>query len=471
ASSHGNSRFHVVLGNESCDLDSMVSSLAMAYFLSRISSGVPGNPVVVPVLNIPRSEFHLRADGRFLLRESGVATETLVFRDEVDLARLHGNRRLALTLVDHNVLPSTDGGLEGAVVEVIDHHQLERTTASSCPVTVETVASCATLVTERILTRAPEILDRQLALMLYGVMVADSVNLSPEAGRVTAKDRQMVRLLETQFPDLPPRGALHPALHRAKVDLSGFTTEQILLKNMKTVAGGDLRIAVSIVFMTLDLFLQRKSLQQELCEFCHSRRLSALVAMTISFNDQSNEPVRQLAVYSSSSLYRHEISHALCSAHSPSLRLAPLSSPYKDVVAYHQGNALASRKKLLPVLKRFLSDWERGQMHCGADGEEEFDRSDMMISDASPGNNGTAPDLADDPRPRVYSASRHHRRRLLGAEDCGIADEDCYSGGAVPPTPMNSLVDGCPLDGGFNQEALLEKFSRMEGGGEGRGGQ
>lgn len=58
----------------------------------------------------------------------------------------------------------------------------------------------------------------------------------------------------------------------------------------------------------LQSFLRRTNLQSELCDFCHSHRLDAVVAMTISFNDQSDEPVRQLAVYSSSSRYRQEVS-------------------------------------------------------------------------------------------------------------------------------------------------------------------
>ena len=32
----GSPGFHVVLGNEACDLDSMVSALAYAYFLSKV---------------------------------------------------------------------------------------------------------------------------------------------------------------------------------------------------------------------------------------------------------------------------------------------------------------------------------------------------------------------------------------------------------------------------------------------------
>lgn len=61
-----------------------------------------------------------------------------------------------------------DRTLENAVVEVIDHHRLERTLSPSCPVTVETVGSCATLVTERIVQKAPELLDQQVAQLLYG---------------------------------------------------------------------------------------------------------------------------------------------------------------------------------------------------------------------------------------------------------------------------------------------------------------
>ncbi|XP_071356144.1 exopolyphosphatase PRUNE1-like isoform X14 [Trachinotus anak] len=471
---HRNQKVHIILSSESCDLDSVVSSLAMAYFLSRTSSGPPGCSLVFPVLNIPRSQFHLRADVLLLLREAGITMETLVFRDEVDLARLHGNRRLALTLVDHNILPSKDSDLQGAVVEVIDPHILERTPSFSCPVTMEMVMSCATLVMEQILSRAPEILDQQLALLLYGVSVSclssAGVSVSPVAGKVRGKDSQMFQLLQTQFPDLPHRDALHSALRSAKFDLSGFTTEQILLNNMKTVAGGDLRVAVSIVYMSLDLFLQRTNLQQEICHFCQSHHLDAVVAMTISFNDQSDEPVRQVAIYSSNLLYRQEINHALLNSHSPTLCLSPASSPYKDILTYHQDNALASRRNVIPVLTHFLSDWWQREVHCGAGGEEledQLDQSDVMIYDTFPVNEESA-DLSDADRlPHVYSACCHHQRRLqLGAGDYGNVEEDYRGRMMPPPPPMNSLVDGCPLDSSFNQEALLEKFSRMGGGEE-----
>ena len=240
----------------------------------------------------------------------------------------------------------------------------------------------------------------------------------------------------------------------------------------------------------LQSFLRRKNLQQELQDVCLSHQLDAVVAMTFSFNDQSEKPVRQLALYSQSAQYRRQvgevggtrtritfmiritdcvtvfcniisllsclqISHALLNSRSPSPCLSPVSSPYKDILAYHLGDALASRRKLLPVLTHFLSDrWQR-EVHCGADGgedsEDHLDQS-VTISEESSADDGQAAD----------SASGHQRWLQLGAEDHGMAEEQ-IGGRTMPPAPMNSLVDGCPLDGVFNQEALLERFRWMGG--------
>ena len=56
-------------------------------------------------------------------------------------------------------------------MEVIDHHLLEREPSATCSITVETVGSCATLVTERILQEAPHVLEQQAAQLLYGKRV------------------------------------------------------------------------------------------------------------------------------------------------------------------------------------------------------------------------------------------------------------------------------------------------------------
>ncbi|XP_051921627.1 exopolyphosphatase PRUNE1 [Hippocampus zosterae] len=394
--------FHVVLGNEACDLDSMVSSLVYAYYLSKTRGDE--EVLSVPLLNIRQGELLLRSDNVFLLRQAGLSPDFLLFRDQLDLAALWRAGRLRLTLVDQNVLPSSDADLEGAVVEVIDHHALERNPSPSCPITVETVGSCATLVTERLIHKAPHILDQQLAQLLYATILTDCVNMAPEAGKVTAKDSQYVATLEARFPSLPPRGALFQALHNAKFDVSGLNTEQMLMKDMKMLKGS-LFMAVSVLFLPIEAFLQRVELEAELCSFCHKLGLDLLVLMSISFTE-AKQPVRELALFSHSAPCREQVSHFLERAGDPPLDLRPISSPHAHVAAYHQGNALASRKKLLPLLKDFLR---------ARDGEDKDDE-------------------AEDER------------------------------GRVPPTPANSLVEGCPLDAGppsISAHALHEKFSKM----------
>lgn len=90
---------------------------------------------------------------------------------------------------------------------------------------------------------------------------------------------------------------------------------------------------------------------------------------------------------------------------SPSLQLRPLASPWPCVATYAQGNALASRKKVLPVLRAAL------------------------------GGPGPAGGLEDEVVP--------------------------------PPTPMNSLVEECPLAQAVPPlcpQDVLERVSRIAAG-------
>ncbi|NWW96205.1 PRUN1 Exopolyphosphatase, partial [Rhynochetos jubatus] len=342
---------HVVMGNEACDLDSTVSALALAFFLAKTSPA--SKAAFIPVLNIPRADFALRTETTFLLREEGIPASSLIFRDEIDLGGLHRAGLLSLTLVDHHVLPSADAALEGAVVEVLDHRPLERDRVPGCRVTAEPVGSCATLVTERIARGPLGVLDRPTAALLHGTILLDCVNLSPAAGKVTPRDVACVSLLEESFPELPPRDTVFQALQAAKFDVSGLTTEQMLRKDLKVVSGGELLLATSAIYVDLETFLRRPGLLQDLDAFCRARGYAGLVAMMISFNER-NEPSRQLAVYSRHETLRGAVCRALEKVTEPALQLQPLPSPWSCVGTYGQGNAAASRKKVLPILRAAL---------------------------------------------------------------------------------------------------------------------
>ncbi|MBV98844.1 Protein prune, partial [Eschrichtius robustus] len=284
---------HVVLGNEACDLDSMVSALALAFYLAKTTEA---EEVFVPVLNIKRSELPLRGDNVFFLQKTHIPESLLIFRDEIDLHALQQAGQLTLILVDHHVLPKSDAALEEAVAEVLDHRPIDQKHCPPCHVSVELVGSCATLVAERILQRAPEILDRQTAALLHGAIILDCVNMDLKIGKATLKDNRYVEKLEALFPDLPNRNDIFDSLQKAKFDVSGLTTEQMLRKDQKTISRQGTKVAISAIYMDLEAFLQRSGLIADLHAFCQAHSYDALVAMTIFFNTY-NEPVRQLAVF------------------------------------------------------------------------------------------------------------------------------------------------------------------------------
>ncbi|XP_007485463.2 exopolyphosphatase PRUNE1 isoform X1 [Monodelphis domestica] len=423
---------HVVLGNEACDLDSMVSALTLAFYLENTSES---KAAFVPVLNIPHSELALRGESVFLLSELNIPESSLIFRDEIDLHALHQIGQLTLTLVDHHILPSSDKSLENAVTEVLDHRPLEKQYPHSCSVTAELVGSCATLVTERILQGKPEILDWQTAALLHATIILDCVNMAPEAGKVTPKDSKYVAQLEALFPDLSSRSNIFESLQKAKFDVSGLTTEQMLRKDLKTISGDSTMLAISAIYMDLEVFLQRSNLTAELDSFCQAHGYDALVAMTITFNPH-NEPVRHLVVFCPSVDLQNTICEALEYSHCPPLNLTPAPTPHPNLRAYLQGNTLASRKKVLPILRDALWGGNPGAMRTPSGKPGSEDCSQEQMDD----------ELDKTINPLIPEMSRDEEEPVL------------------PPTPMNSLVDECPLDRGLpklSAEAIFEKCSQI----------
>ncbi|XP_018424340.1 PREDICTED: protein prune homolog [Nanorana parkeri] len=454
--------FHVVLGNEACDLDSMVSAIALAYFLSKTSSSK--NLVHIPVLNIPREDFPLRTECGFFLRENGISEELLTFRDEVDLTELYDAGQLSLSLVDHNVLPRSDSFMEDVVTQVIDHHILERRPSASCPVTLELVGSCTTLVAEKIVQEAPQILDFQLASLLRGTIVLDCVNMAPAAGKVTPKDTEYVAILESKFPDLPPRGSVFDSLQNSKFDVSGLSTDQMLRKDLKALTSRDVSLAVSAIYMHIwtnrKEFLQRDGLERDLQAFCQKYDYNVLVAMAITFTAH-NEPIRQIAVYSQQGELRDLVSRALEEARSPPLDLSPSDGdPCHHVTAYRQGNTAASRKKVLPILKELLRSSDSSCCPMQASQEAEDSNGQSGFHERSAGNHFEAAEFPpDDGDYQDEMKGRGYRARFRKQFEDGFEDEKSF-----PPTPMNSLVEGCPLDRGLPKltvEAILERISRI----------
>jgi inorganic pyrophosphatase/exopolyphosphatase len=75
------SAVNIVMGNESCDLDSVISALVYAYLLySEMSVHAMETHIVIPLLNIFKKELPLKTEVTYYLKKNGVPMDLLVFR-------------------------------------------------------------------------------------------------------------------------------------------------------------------------------------------------------------------------------------------------------------------------------------------------------------------------------------------------------------------------------------------------------
>ncbi|KAH8024084.1 hypothetical protein HPB51_021429 [Rhipicephalus microplus] len=325
-------KVHVVLGNEACDLDSAVASTVTAYLLHELQP--VATLLVVPVLNIARKDVKLRTEITYFFEHVDIPLDTLVCRDEIDLKKLHSQSKLSLTLVDHNLLPKEDADLQPAVQEIIDHHRLE--TSHRCDKTVEMVGSCCTLVAEKVFHSKPDLLAPQVALLLYGTILLDTVCLSESARKTTVKDLEMVSKLQALLPDLGKEEVFKP-LCRAKSNVEGLTLDELLRKDLKAVCSSSKRIAISSVpgeLKVCDLNLFRAA-------NLHSKARDGVQ--------------RQLAVFSSDIVLKQQLTSTLLAVGDPSLDLQVSHMSTDHLITFAQGNTQASRKVILPVVRKFLN--------------------------------------------------------------------------------------------------------------------
>jgi len=187
--------YHIVVGNQAGDCDSIISALTYAYIqqqqqqhqkntLLRSSSSTSSNLITptdhpqehstnnkdknityIPLIPFPREDMILRRDATLLLSRCGISNfNKLLFVNDsiVTNYMLIPERLTAITLVDHNKLQSNpylkDSYLSNYVVEILDHHLDEgehSTTVTNRNIAFHdgfpTVGSCCTLVGETLM--------------------------------------------------------------------------------------------------------------------------------------------------------------------------------------------------------------------------------------------------------------------------------------------------------------------------------
>lgn len=262
----------LVTGNESCDLDSAICALTMAHHLSD-------QAFALPMLNIPREDVSLRTEVEFCLGKTLLSK--LPTRDEIEFEKLENVR---LVLVDHHKLIEELAFLSSKISKIIDHRQEdpEAVFPKNCHKNIQLVGSCATLVSEELLNHGYRD-DIGLAL-LRDTIIVDTVNLSPEVKKATDLDKEQLKQIEIALGmeksiAYQSRKDRLKLIGRAKGSIEGFTTDQILRKDLKLVTFcNGIRAAVpSTLRLAYDLCQEDKQIVSIFEHFCQKYKVQLLI--------------------------------------------------------------------------------------------------------------------------------------------------------------------------------------------------
>ncbi|XP_014476731.1 PREDICTED: protein prune homolog isoform X1 [Dinoponera quadriceps] len=344
----------VILGNQTCDLDSAVCALAQG-FSEYVNAKKHGQSdlAVIPVLNIPEKEFRIKTEVVYWLRSHNIPLYLITFRDQINLQNLQNktDKKLELILVDHHILPNEDIVLKPSVTNIIDHRPLDPAWSwSNILLNVEIVGSCTSLVARDILQKNPDMLDAQLASFLIGPILVDTYNMSAKGGRVTATDVDVINKLEQLGRLRTDRTEVFNKIMNAKTDISELTVEELMLKDLKVTNG----VPIAVFPLLVENLLTRENAKEMIEKFGIDKNCTVIVLIGLDVSD--GRISRDIAVFSIlCDQLGNDIIQALTSSTQPPLNIDLVKEIREErysICLYKIGNLEVTRKQILPIVQR-----------------------------------------------------------------------------------------------------------------------
>lgn len=377
-----------VTGNQSADLDSVVSALSFSYFNYIFDSTIS-----VPLINIPKTDFKLRRDIKMVLENQQITEDQLYFVEDFrSITKDHD--KVEITLVDHcNIQGETL--LEYLqqdkliVKSIIDHHEDENVFLDANPRIIKPNGSCSSLVFnywDQKLNHDDKLLkgsDNDIIKLVLAPLVIDTSNMTSkvESEDMVALNRykQLLNInaqTDNQVINIENEGGEESSfieqyfnsIKQAKKDLEGFKFSEILRKDYKQFQFNHINVGFSSIGKSCHWLFKKYSNDdilsgiEELFEFY---RLDALI-ITPSFSDNQGNFTRELILtYNKECSFKSQLDslqHKVTSLQLNSNvyhqdkftdRIEQLNS-VKEFKVFNQLNLAASRKQIVPAVKHAL---------------------------------------------------------------------------------------------------------------------
>ncbi|XP_052063946.1 uncharacterized protein LOC127703947 [Mytilus californianus] len=178
---------------------------------------------------------------------------------------------------------------------------------------------------------------------------------------MTDQDVAMTDKLKEMLPEINGDD-LYNSIQKAKTDISELTTLELLEKDLKIVSGTSIKVAMSSVSISLQDFLSRENLIEDLSSFVQSQSVLAVIVMMIH-QVTEGQPVRDIAVYSTEIILQQKICDQLSANRDPVLELSPVRTDKQNLTCYKQGCVRASRKVVLPLIQSIVNEYKDVTSH------------------------------------------------------------------------------------------------------------
>lgn len=298
---------YIALSHESCDLDSVVSTLAIAYLRYRNPGTLQHN--YMPVLNMMRRDYPSKSEVRFLLDKQHITPERhLVFRDDVPEDLLLRSRFI---LVNHHVSP-----FHYCTEEVYDYRPYQCEAARLpiyCQRIMHPMRSCAALITERYdspIYNYANVRCLRVFELLHAALLLQNSNFAmhPLDQLHSVRDYQLLVYLEKQLGQLeiPQRTILYDTLVNAMFDLNELTLPQILRREFKLLRANNgihlVRIAQCCFPMAVSRFISFEFAQLALQQFASEHGCDFIMLLGTSMQPKGGLVIKELGLIPMDSL-------------------------------------------------------------------------------------------------------------------------------------------------------------------------
>lgn len=350
------------MGNESCDLDSAVSAISLAYYYQNNeteASHITHLKHFLPILNIPRRDYPLKTEVKYMFQKNNINDELLTFKDELNDDFLKNNQYV---LVDHHVSPWTKKS-----IAIYDHRPKDELAdiPDKCKVNLYLVGSCATLIAEEFIkSKMLGEIERDILNLLRSTIVLDTVNFSKDAARATPKDVEICSALEEVLEKsytLQSRDKLFEDLVKARADVSSLTASQLLRKDLKILSSSkdnSVKVALPGFPLPVQQFILKDNADEAIKEFSNEFNCSVVLLMGMYVHPDDNSVHRDFGLININNQELCEtIKTRLLSLDELNLSVENCKDcNFMDGSFYKQFNIKVTRKHILPIIKKLIDE-------------------------------------------------------------------------------------------------------------------